>query len=187
MIVDVVTYRQVTGDTWTDDATVTANLERAQSRVEDRTERLFDVVERTESCPVIDGLAYPRAYPIASVTVPDGAVVTPNGLTLSVAPQNWLDDPSLVPFVGTGIQQYATVTYTGGLATVPVELADLICELAQRYSTPANTAAVPAGVTSVGINGQTFSGPSLGGSSALPATLKRDIRRFDHLRKRLAG
>lgn len=194
MIVDVAAYRQVTGDAFPADAVVLTNLARAQSRVERRTGRLFDKVERTESLPVRDGLVWPTAYPIASVSLPATAVVTDDKLAIKLNVTNWQDDPALVSLTDGATPAYYAVTYVGGFTPAttsylageaPVELVDIICELAQRYAMPANTAAVPAGATSLSVNGQSVSGGRLGGSSSIPPALATSIRRFNHITQRM--
>jgi len=49
VIVDETMYRDVTGDTFTDQAKVLRMLARAQARAEEVTERNFDKISRTES------------------------------------------------------------------------------------------------------------------------------------------
>lgn len=189
MIATVADYRKVTGDAFPDDATVTANLARAQDKVEERTGRKFDLAARTESLPAIDGLAWPSAYPVISVALPAGATVTDDGLAVKIAPTNWLNDPALVPFTSGMTPPQYLVTSTGGYApgAAPIDLIDVICEVAQRYAIPANTAAVPAGATSISVNGQSVSGGVLGGSSALTPALKNAIRRFNHISQRIGS
>lgn len=188
MITDWVTYKNVTGDTFTAQATVEANLLRAQSRVEGRTGRLFDLAERTESLPVHDGKVWPSAYPVASVSLPATATVTDDKLSINVLTTSWQDDPALVAFSETADPPYNLITYVGGYAAgaAPVELVDIVCEIAQRYGQPANTAGLPAGASSVSAGGQSYAGATLGGASALPPHLKQAIRAFDHPNKRAA-
>lgn len=186
MIVSWATYKAITGDTVTTQATAEANLVRAQQRVEDRTERKFDREERTEPLQVIDGKVWPKAYPVASVSLPDTATVSADGLSIAVSSPNYLDTCA-----GLGIsaeRAVVLVTYVGGYATgeAPSDLVDIICEIAERYAMPAKTVGVPAGATAVGVNGQSYSGPVLGGSSALTPSLKNQIDRYKHIAARLA-
>lgn len=189
MIVSYQTYCDVTGDTFTPQARVEANLVRAQAKVEDRAERAFELAERTESLPVVDGKAWPKAYPITSVSLPSGAAVSADGLSLMLSPSNWLSDPVMADAAGLtpADPTHYLFTYVGGYApgAVPVDLVDIICEVAQRYSLPANTAAVPAGATSINVNGQGISGGVLGGASALTPALKASIARYKHVNARM--
>lgn len=183
MIVDWATYKDVTGDTFTAQSKAEAMLARAQARIEDLTERKFDLLERTESLPAMDGKVWPRAYPVASVSLPTTATVSADGLSIIVATPSWAGLSSF-----TVDRQFQLITYIGGLTalTVPVGLLDAICELAQRYCQPANTAGVPAGVTSVSVNGQSYSGGVLGGAASIPPALRAEINRYRHVRARMA-
>jgi hypothetical protein len=189
VIADYATYTLVTGDVFTDPVTVAAALERAQQRVEGMTGRKLEQGAYTESLAQRDGLVWPSATPVVSVSLPDSAAVAENGISITVTSSNWLSDPTLVPFLSNQPTSYLLVTYVGGYASAadaPVELIDCICELAQRYCLPANTAAIPAGATSVSVNGQAFSGAQLGGASSIPPALKKRIHAFDHIDKRMA-
>lgn len=191
MIATVADYRSVTGESFPIDATVQANLARAQRKIEGMTGRLFDQVERTEALAAADGAVWPKAYPIVSVSLPTTATVSGDALSILTGTTSGLDvlyevaglNPDRLPVA------YQLVTYVGGYATsadAPVELIDAICELAQRYSQPANTAAVPAGTNSVSVGNQSYSGGTLGGASKIPPALKADILRFRHIRARMA-
>lgn len=188
MIVSWATYKAITGDTVTPQATAEANLVRAQQRVEDRAERKFDREERTESLQVIDGKVWPKAYPIASVSLPDGATVSPDARSIAVSSPNYLDTCARLGILTAADRAVVLTTYVGGYATdeVPSDLVDIICEIAERYAMPAKTVGVPAGATAVGVNGQSYSGPVLGGSSALTPSLKNQIDRYKHIASRLA-
>lgn len=186
MITDYETYVSVTGDTFTDQAKVLTNLVRAQGKIEELTGRQFEAMERTESLPVIDGQVWPSAYPITAVSA--GGTLRGDGLAVLVTATGnaWLDQ--FAPAPDPAPRTYVSVTYTGGFApdSAPSRLTDAICELAQRYSTPANTAAVPAGVMNVGINGQSYSGKRLGGPASIPQALLNEIHAFDHIASRMA-
>lgn len=184
MIVDWATYKDVTGDIFTAQIKAEAMLTRAQARIEGLTGRKFDLLERTESLPVMDGKVWPRAYPIASVSLPTTATVSADGLSIAVAVPSWAGLSCML----TIDRQYQMITYIGGLTalTAPVGLLDAICELAQRYCQPANTAGVPAGVTSVSVNGQSYSGGVLGGAASIPPALRSEINKYRHVSARMA-
>jgi hypothetical protein len=191
VIVDWATYKLVTGDAITAEATALANLARAQRRAEDATGRLFDKVERTETLPIIDGKVWPSAYPVVSVSVPSTATVDASALSISTGVTDLADVYAEVfsercPWAAD--RSYLLVTYIGGyeLATAPVGLVDAICEIAQRYSMPANTVGVPAGATSVQVGGQSYSGGTLGGSGALPLSIRNTLTKFQHIAQRMA-
>lgn len=189
MIVDYETYKQVTGDVFTAQSAVEQNLVRAQARAERITGRQFDKVQRTESLGMRDGLMWPRAYPVESVSLPSGATVSEDAVSIKLTSTNWLSDPTLVPFLAANQSTpYYTVTYLGGFGPgeAPIDLVDAICELAQRYGLPANTAAIPAGATSVSVNGQAFSGAKLGGAATVPPALMAEFRKFTHVSARMA-
>jgi hypothetical protein len=190
VIATVADYRNVTGEAFPPDPTVLVNLQRAQSRVEDLTERLLDTAVRTESVEVRDGKAYPKAYPVTAVTTPATSVPSPDGKYIVTNTTNWQDQISQMLGASDVLADpvFVLFTYTGGYAAgqAPVGLVEAICELAQRYGQPANTAAVPAGVNSVGLGNQSYSGGTLGGSSKIPPALKADIRRYRHIVSRMA-
>lgn len=190
MIVDLVTYRDITGDTFTADDKVLRMLARAQGKAEEITGRLFDRLERTESLPVDDqGKVWPSAYPIADpVASPSSATVTDDGMSIRVSDGAawWAGLPT-----GWSLSErprYA-VTYTGGydgIVTPPTSLVDAICELAHRYCNPADTTTVPAGATSLGASGQSVAGPRLGGSASVPPALRAELLKFQHIAGRLS-
>jgi len=202
VIATIADYRAVTGDAVTLDADVTAALVRAQARAEELAERQFDLMERTEAAMLDkDGHLWPLAYPIASVSLPLGATVADDGLSIA-QPGSFPDYGELFEDVwGFPVDQlpgstytaarFVLTTYTGGYAsgTAPQGLVDAICELASRYVAPADTRGVPAGVTSISLGGsagQSYSGRALGGSSAVPASLRAAIRAYRHVQARAA-
>jgi hypothetical protein len=188
VIVDWVTYKIVTGDTFSLQADAEAALARAQTKAEEIAERLFDKAERTETLPADDqGKVWPKAYPIASVSVPTNAALADGGQSISVA-----GDTTWWTNLWAG-SQLATrprfaVTYIGGYdATTPAPtgLQDAICELAHRYRNPADTTTLPAGARAVGATGQSASGGRLGGSGQVPPELRDTIRQYRHVAARL--
>lgn len=193
MIVDEAMYRDVTGDTFTDQDKVLRMLARAQSRAEEITERKFDKIERTETVIVeSDGLSWPAAYPVESVSVPSTATVSDDKISIRTGQATWIDALSgLFPYGVDADRPVAAITYVGGwgapvdgVGEAPTELTDAICELAHRYCEPANTTTVPAGATSLGSRGQSVSGGRLGGSSSIPGPLRATIRKFLHVHAR---
>ncbi len=191
MIADWATYKLVTGDTFSSQADAEAALARAQSKAEEITGRLFDKAERTETLPVDDrGKVWPSAYPIAAVSLPTGATITDDGLSILTSSNVWWQGLSTVlPLPGVLAERpRAAVTYTGGYdgtTPAPIGLVDAICELAHRYRNPADMSTVPAGATSLGASGQSVSGPRLGGSASVPPALRAAILKFQHISGRL--
>lgn len=192
MIATWADYKEVTGDTATAEGLVNSRLLRAQRRAEDFTGRLFDQVERTESLPIIDGKVWPKAYPVVSVSLPETAAVAPDSLSIDSGQTSVVDALSDVLGLNeariTGDRPQLLVTYVGGYAvgTAPEGLVEVICEIAQRYSLPANTVGVPAGATSVQVGKQSYSGGALGGSSKLPLSIRNELTKYRHIRLRMA-
>lgn len=189
MIVDWATYKIVTGDTFSSQADAEAALARAQRKAEEITERLFDKAERTETLPADDqGKVWPKAYPIASVSVPAAAVIADDGLSILAAGTTWMDAlATIVPTLRIDRPRYL-VTYIGGYdntTPAPTGLQDAICELAHRYRNPADTTTLPAGARAVAATGQSASGGRLGGSGQVPPELRDTIRQFRHVTARL--
>lgn len=188
MIVDWDTYKDVTGDTFTEQAKAERMLARAQSKAEEVTERLFDRAERTETLPADDqGKVWPKAYPIAAVASPTDVPISDDGLSILVAANTvwWQGLPALLSL--SERPRYAVI-YTGGYddtVKAPTGLTDAIYELAHRYCNPADTTTVPAGATSLGAGGQSAAGPRLAGSASLPPALRAELLKFRHIAARL--
>jgi hypothetical protein len=195
VIVDETMYRDVTGDTFTDQTKVLRMLARAQARAEEVTERKFDKVERTETLTIeADGLSWPSAYPVVSVSIPSTAVISDDAISIRTGQATWASALAALYVVSPVIAAAASVlvTYVGGwdapvagVGTAPTGLTDAICELAHRYCEPANTTTVPAGATSAGNRGQSVSGGRLGGSSSIPGPLRATLRGYLHAHARL--
>jgi hypothetical protein len=168
MIITVGEYRELTGDYASTDSDVTAAIGRAQRRFEGDCERHFESAERTEAVYVGSMGAIPSAIPVTAVATA-GATIGAAGLTVR-------------GLATTGGTRWATLTYTGGYApeAMPQEVKDAVAELAARYRTPAQTAGVPAGVTDVGIDSQSYSAGVLGGSASLTPALKLLVAKWSH-------
>jgi hypothetical protein len=189
VITDWATYTAVTGDTFTPQAAAEANIRRAQNKAQDLCERTFELGTYTETLEVIDGKVWPRAYPVSVV---DQGTIDGDRQSVTIA-QSFSDPIPPIALLGTQ-RQFVTLTYTGGFAPVadpwlpgmvPTDLVDVVCELAARYSLPANTVAVPAGVSNVAVNGQSYGGAALGGSSAVPVAIRNSLKPYWHIAKRL--
>jgi hypothetical protein len=190
VIVDETMYRDVTGDTFTDTTKVLRMLARAQARAEEATERKFDKIERTETLTVeSDGLSWPAAYPVISVSIPSTATISDDKISIATGQVSWAS--TLGALYGSPIfanPATVAVTYIGGwdapvsgVGTAPTGLTDAICELAHRYCEPANMTTVPAGATSLGSRGQSVAGGRLGGSSSIPGPLRATLRGYRHV------
>lgn len=176
MICSVLNYQRITGDSASDPAAVTTALQEAQRTIEDRTDRFFEQVSRTETLPVREGgRLYPRGLPLVSVTSPSGASI--DGQAIVGASGSWLDpDLALNPPVGRTAR--SAVTYVGGYAPeeMPTEIVAAVAELAYLALHPVLLVGVPAGVTSISFGSQSYSGASLGGVAQLPAHIRGLIR-----------
>lgn len=189
MIVDWTTYKLVTGDRFSAEADAVAALQRAQSRAEEITERVFDKGERTESLQVDEsGQVWPKAYPIESVSVPTTATVGDTGQSITTGGSSWVDALATIVPALRAERPRVLVTYVGGYdetTPAPTGLVDGICELAHRYLNPADTATVPAGAKSLGSRGQSVSGSRLGGAASVPPELRDALRQFRHVAARM--
>jgi len=184
MIVDWATYKIVTGDTFSSQVDAEAALLRAQRKAEEITERLFDKAERTESLTVDEqGKSWPKAYPVATVSVPDGTEIGDNGMSIHTGGSGWQDALATIVPGWTAERPRVLTTYTGGYdgtTPAPTGLQDAICELAHRYRNPADTTTIAAGARAVGASGQSMSGGRLGGSGQVPPELRDTIRQYRH-------
>lgn len=103
LLVTLARYRAITGDTTTNDSTVTARIEEATEALADELGRPLEHDERTESLfPTRDGYLWPKATPIT-----DGGDYEVDGHGLK----------STTPWpVGSffGEPGYVSVTYSGG-------------------------------------------------------------------------
>jgi hypothetical protein len=191
MIVDWETYKDLTGDVFTEQAKAERNLARAQQRAEEMTGRKFDRAEYTEALTVDEaGRVWPSATPVASVSVPITATVGDDALSIATGTVTWADAVAgtLPAYPAQVARPRVLVTYVGGYDAVtpsPTGLVAAICELAHRYNFPADMTTVPAGATSVSATGQSVSGSRLGGSASVPPALRAEIMKHQHLGGRL--
>lgn len=174
-LLDVPTYRRLTGDSTTPDATLTSALADAQRLVEEYLRRPLERAERTEKLRVYrleDGrsAAYPSATPITAVPagfVVEGVAVLGEGLL-----------SGFTPWFGSD-RAHITLTYTGGFvaATLPLTVAREIARLAQQLTQP--VAAAPAGAKSVRVGdvAVTYATPTGGGVDASGRLALRGYRR----------
>lgn len=190
-LVTVPRYRELTGDTTTDETTVTARLEDAQRLVEEYLRRPIERAERTERLRLyryegtdsgFDGgwAVYPRATPIDAVATTGytalGAALV--GVSPDAGPLSYGISPTTVG--------YATVTYTGGWteATLPLTIARELARTAKALASPA-ASGVPAGATSVKVGDLSIGFGKEGATSGgLDATSRSELRRY--IRRRAA-
>lgn len=172
MICSLTTYRKTTRDFESYDGDVVTALESAQRLFEHKTDRWFELGERTESLKIHnDWLAYPRATPLVSVIAPVGARVVQSNSIYSLvslyATANWYTYP----------KAYANVTYIGGFTpeAMPEDVVRAVAELAQ-YDLRSNTSKIPVGATTIHVGDVSFSGQNLGSNQILPAHISRTIR-----------
>jgi hypothetical protein len=183
-LVPIDTYRRLTGDTTTADATVDEKLTDAQELVAEYLRRPLDQAQRTERLRLyryqgattgFDGAwaVYPKATPI-DVAATVGYTVLGSAL-VGITPD---DGPWLYGSYESG--GYATVTYTGGWtsASLPLTVAREICRTAKALLTPSATD-VAAGAKLVQVGDiRVAYGPAGAVSGALDATSQEQLRRY---------
>lgn len=172
-------YVAITGDTTSASATVLERLTDAQDLLEEELGRV-DLLEDDGQDKVERLLIYNDAnlgyvvYP-AAVPVTDAGDLIQHGSVLAGAAPDSSPEFSVV----SG-ERYATVTYRGGYtpATVPPAIERNIAWAAHQLLTPALTAAVPAGATSVrlGDAAVTFDRPQSNADSGIRWT--NQVRRY---------
>lgn len=183
-LVTVTRYRAITGDTDSADGDVSARIEDATDRLEERLDRPLRSTERAESMyPDQSSRLYPRAIPITAA-----AGYTIDGYSLiGTWPWPWVD---LV-----GLQVAPVITYTGGWIErsanpnaanrLPTCIEDDIAWAAYALLHPEPVTPYPVGATSVSLGDASVSfGP--GGAPALDrsgirwsrATLRYRFRRL---------
>lgn len=142
-LVDVATYRRLTGDTVSDDTAAGDALADAQQLVEEYLRRPLEHAERTERLRLYrydsagagigaSWAVYPKATPI-DVAATTGYTVEGAAL-VGISPD---DGPWIVGSYEPG--GYATVTYTGGwtVDTLPLTIAREISRTAKALTRPA--------------------------------------------------
>ncbi len=172
-------YRDLVNDSFSTPENVTAMLARAESIVVRRTERHWEQGTYTEQLRLYDnGLVYPSDTPIVSVSDPAGAIITGN----AIGSGSWTwPTINLEPdFFSQTVYPLVSVIYVGGYApgTFPEELLAVQCEIAQFKLSPPSMVGVPAGAQQIKVStrGQGFSGVRMGGSSALPPSIRATLR-----------
>lgn len=172
-------YRDLVDDTFSTPEDVTAALARAEGVVVRRTERHWVQAQYTERLRLYqDGLVYPSDTPIVSVSDPAGATITGN----AIGSGSWTwPTANLEPdFFSTNPLPLVSVTYVGGYlpGTFPEELVAVQCEIALLKLNPPSMVGVPAGAQQIrtSTRGQGFSGVRMGGSSALPPSIRATLR-----------
>lgn len=201
MICTLQRYRTFTGDYLNYDGDVTEALAQAQTEIEERTERKFEQATRTETIVVrSNGRVYPSAYPVTAVSSPSDAVLDTPAVIVntplhrevqsgdfelvarnrfgSAHPYDW----TLSPFVNGGPVTQA-VTYTGGYATVPIELQRLNAEMAQYILAPRAPVGSASPASAPDLEG--YSTPPLALLTDWPQTILRKINRWAHVKTKL--
>lgn len=205
-ICTLATYRKLTGDMVTYDGDAVQALADAQTEIERLTERFFEQATVTETLPIRDTYrVYPSRYPVTAVTAPAGGL-TDDGIGIYVGPQN--NDVSTGGFealrgggysgytLGTGpfvaysgtpgpslTLSTATVSYTGGYTTMPVDLQRLNAEMAMIILYPQSPANKQTTADESDTEGYPY--PALVTLADWPASVKRKLRIWKHVRTRL--
>lgn len=169
-------YRKITGDKNSYSGDVLEALADAQNTVEEKTNRFYELAERTEKLSrYSDGKVYPSATPVVSVSSPVGAAIEGN----SVSSTEWYyGDVAVNWFISDSRNGYPLVelTYTGGWAagSIPVAIVKVTAEIAKLALTPSSD--LPQGATSVTVGDVTVTGNNLGNISTLPSSINRVLR-----------
>ena len=165
-LVTVARYRALTGDAAGTDPEITARIEDATDRLEERLDRPLRSAVRTESVyPDQLGRAYPHAVPI---TVADGYTI--DGWSLIGAwPWPWFDIVTdsrvapLITYTGGWVERSANLTATNRL---PLCIEEDIAWAAYALGHPEPAAVYPVGAVSVSLGDASVSfGP---GGAPLP-------------------
>lgn len=151
-------YQRITGDTTTGQSAVNQALADAQQLAEERTSRTWSYGTYDETLLVFpNGLVYPSAVPIESVSIPAGATIRGHGIAVgSLGP--WSDAYIDVPWSGS--PRRLDVTYSGGwtVQTLPFTLKQAVASGAYRMLHAVALAGVPAGAKSVSLGDASISG-----------------------------
>lgn len=170
-LVTVARYRALTGDATGTDPEVSARIEDATDRLEERLDRPLRMISRAESMyPDQSSRLYPHAVPIM---VADGYTIDGYSL-IGTFPWPWIDI--------VGLQVAPVITYTGGWVErtanptaanrLPTFMEEDIAWAAYALGHPEPATAIPVGATSVSLGDASVSfGP--GGA---PAPNRSSIR-----------
>lgn len=178
MLVSVMTYREITGDSETATAEVTRVLTEAQQLLEDDLERPLEQASFTESLLMVPdpvtgvAMVFPRVTPIISV---DGGLSFQDGVIYGPTPTS---SPSFDAFGSP--PTVAEVTYTGDFDPdetdssepdyVPRYLTQDVAWAAWQLLQPSTaTSEIPSGATSVRVGdvAVTFDGPQHPGATEI--------------------
>lgn len=174
-------YRELTGDNYSTSEAVTAMLPRTEAIVVRRTERHWVLATYTEELRLYqDGLVYPSDTPITAVINPAGGTISGNGKAIGSGSWTWPTINLEPDFFTQAEYPTVTVTYTGGYAPgqFPEELVAAQCELTLYKLSPPQMVGVPAGTQQIRVStkGQGFAGVRMGGSSAIPPSIRATLR-----------
>lgn len=180
MICTLQQYRSFTADYVSFDGDVTAALAEAQTVIEERTERSFERATRTETLRVWpDGRVYPVSYPLVSISAPANAVIEGPAIRIT----GYLYPEWVKPLWGVQQPIMQDVTYTGGFATIPLDLQRLGAQIAQLVLAPSLPigSATPAATTDL----EGYSSPPLAVLTEWPPSVVRQFRRWKHIKTKL--
>lgn len=192
LLVDSALYARVTGDTDAYGPGMADLFNDAQTLVEEHCNRTFRYGTYTERVYVYgNGLAYPKATPIASIASPANSVIQGNGV--------WIGPFFLFPFSGfvwgygpdampsrQAFPLQADLTYTGGYQpygttgptpALPAKLAYAICQVAYNIRHTSELPNVPYGATSVHVGDVGYSG-NLEPASPLDSSIQIRLKGF---------
>jgi hypothetical protein len=196
-------YRRMTGDLITYDADVVQTLADAQAEIERLTGRFFEQAAVTETLEILDGYrVFPSRYPVTAVTAPAGAL-TDDGIGIYVGPQNndvatgfgALAGGGYGGYVGTGnfvaytgaptvplTLNTATVSYTGGFATIPIDLQRINAEMAMIMLYPESPANRQTNADESDTEGLAY--PVMATLADWPKSVKRKLKVWSHIKTR---
>lgn len=180
MLVDPSQYGRITGDTTTSWADASQALTEAVRLVEETCKRTFSYGTYTETVDVwANGVAYPAASPIESVSSPSTAELRLGGVYVGAFAT--LSDPF------SPLPAQSEITYTGGYhpfgstqsPALPVKLARVVARIAYLMLHPNSVvgSGVPAGAKAAGVGDVSVSG-DLSGFVIMDPSIQKDLHRF---------
>lgn len=135
MLIDLATYRTLTGDTISADADATAAIVRTQTLVEGYTARRLELTEHSESrrLSAIGNLFHTREWPLVSLT----SVTDTAGNALDLTDITIDTDTGAIEHNARWAGQRLTLVYQAGYATAPPDLALAMSQIAHNILTGA--------------------------------------------------
>ena len=176
MIVSLPSYRRTSHDSTSYDGNATEALIAAQKVVERKLDRFLENGTYTETLRIHEnGRAYPRGFPLTSVSAPANAKI--DGIAVALASNifddiliNWHDNR----------ERNLSVTYIGGYEPedVPEEIVRAICNIAKLYLEDSTLVSIPSGATSVSVGDVSFSSKLPLSAIVIPGSIATTLEIF---------